>query len=462
MKFSKLLIILLAFIFVSCGFSADKAISESHGSGYSLATSFGEDGILRHFFSGEGDSTSAVVIKALPLNSGKLLVLANTKSTALGERVSVSRWSADGTSLDATFAATESTPGIIEFDIGTVRTGAADMILQADGKILVSGGINNTLTNESDESFVLRLSADGALDGTFGTAGIFRNDFGKDFSQASGLAIDASGRILLTGWTSDDQTTFQVVIARLSSAGILDNSFDTDGYRIIDYSVSPDLNADNANAIGVVETASGTILIGVSGFENSSFKNSAIVTRFNSDGSFDTTFATNGHIQLQNNNVLIPTSMFLDENQRLILLADTTDTTEMEALSAVLRVSSSGALDTTFGTDSGMTILTPPSNSSAYAGDILMTSSGHIAVAGLYYGAAAGQGRLFLHLLSEAGKPISTINSGESYSFDTISNYDEFVYSLTEDVIGNLYITGREQPVGPTSQSGFILKLNNL
>ncbi|MGE0881726.1 MAG: beta strand repeat-containing protein [Acidimicrobiia bacterium] len=119
--------------------------------------------------------------------------------------------------LDATFG----TAGIFRGTEGTVRAVA----LQSDGKIVVAGQTNS---GPGGRGFLVnRLTATGAQDATFNSgapANVNLNT--SEVDAAFAVAVDSQGRIVVAGQTNDTAT---VRLARLTTAGANDTTFDTDG-----------------------------------------------------------------------------------------------------------------------------------------------------------------------------------------------------------------------------------------
>ena len=68
--------------------------------------------------------------------------------------------------------------------------GASALAIQADGKIVVAGGARYR---------VARYNSDGTLDATFGGDGKVRIDFTSGSGYATGVAIQADGKIVVVG-----------------------------------------------------------------------------------------------------------------------------------------------------------------------------------------------------------------------------------------------------------------------
>src|SRR5262245_50319353 len=100
--------------------------------------------------------------------------------------------------------------------------------VQADGKIVVATQKYLAGGNVNFDVLVSRYNADGSADTTFGSGGSVSFDFTSGQSLVRDIAIDASGRIVVVGSGLVGATT-GFAAARLTSAGVLDTSFDGDG-----------------------------------------------------------------------------------------------------------------------------------------------------------------------------------------------------------------------------------------
>src|SRR5437763_1925015 len=117
-----------------------------------LDASFGNGGVVLTDFQG---ATLDVAHDATPVgNAGKIVAVGESDG-----RIALARYNSDG-SLDSSFGDT----GHVVFSQGQFMSGLG-ISQQADGKLLVAGSINQDLA-------VLRFSADGALDTSFGNGGL--------------------------------------------------------------------------------------------------------------------------------------------------------------------------------------------------------------------------------------------------------------------------------------------------
>lgn len=134
----------------------------------------------------------------------------------------VARFNADG-SLDTSFG----NAGMVSLDLSESGSKAADVLVQPDGKILVSGyGVGMTLA---------RFNENGSLDTLFGGGdGIATPTFASpccDIGSAIALALQPDGRIVFAGQLRPSENEFkdEWAVARLYSNGVPDKSFGAGG-----------------------------------------------------------------------------------------------------------------------------------------------------------------------------------------------------------------------------------------
>src|SRR5262249_43991853 len=106
---------------------------------------------------------------------------------------------------------------------------AYDVAVQADGKIVLSGWVSDSANAPLDFA-VVRLSAGGALDTSFGTGGRVRIPFpGMNVKNLPvKLCIHAGGKIVIAGNSADGNFSY-AALARVNFNGTLDTSFGNGG-----------------------------------------------------------------------------------------------------------------------------------------------------------------------------------------------------------------------------------------
>ena len=165
---------------------------------------FGNGGTVTTAFTGSSAAGSAITIQS----DGKIIVAGNSSGFALA------RYNPDG-SLDTGFGSS----GTVTITLGSGSfSGAYDMALQSDGKIVVAG-------THSLNFALARFNRDGSLDRTFGRDGTLITDFGGN-DWCTGLAIQADGKLVAAG---DTENGWDFALARYDPDGSLDPAFGMGG-----------------------------------------------------------------------------------------------------------------------------------------------------------------------------------------------------------------------------------------
>jgi uncharacterized delta-60 repeat protein len=158
---------------------------------------------------------------------GKILLAGEAETTA-GLDFALIRLNSDG-SYDTTF----SEDGKTTQEISAADDGAQSMFLSSDGKILLGGFAVNA--DDKTEIALMRFSADGNLDGTFGNAGKVLAQMGADYSAVADLCLTSTGNILVAGTAKRYPSYFDFFLAKYKPDGSLDDSFGAQGITYTDY-----------------------------------------------------------------------------------------------------------------------------------------------------------------------------------------------------------------------------------
>src|SRR4051812_38898054 len=156
------------------------------------------------------------------LADGKVLLGATTLAVDSTPSLLVARLTADG-HLDATFA----TGGKLVTTSGP-ESELSGLAVTADGHILVAATSSGS---GSDRGLLVRLTAGGVRDAGFGTNGEVAFRLGGAGTTFSDVALDGAGRIYLAGSkVAAAGVRHQLVLARLTAAGALDASYGSAGF----------------------------------------------------------------------------------------------------------------------------------------------------------------------------------------------------------------------------------------
>src|SRR5258705_270346 len=125
--------------------------------------------------------------------------------------------------------------GIAKINIATgpELEGAYGVAVQPDGRIVMVGQRTDHLSPMTylDVIRVVRLMADGSLDGGFGTGGIVSIPLSR-WSEANDVALQADGKIVVGGLTYVPYFSGQVqgfLVVRMESNGSIDGGFGSSG-----------------------------------------------------------------------------------------------------------------------------------------------------------------------------------------------------------------------------------------
>ncbi len=197
-------------------------------------SSFGTNGMTISNFGGFGDFATAVAIQP----DDKIVITGNYAATQIsGNSAFVARYNTDG-SLDETFGETGKT--IISSELSDVHS----IALHKDGKIVIGG--NNGLGNASAEQFFLAcFNPDGQLDETFGNAGIVFTDFDNNGEFIQSIALQPDGKIIAAGAGNAFGNGLQsyMAVARYNTDGTLDETFVNNGKAKIIFSAPSQANS---------------------------------------------------------------------------------------------------------------------------------------------------------------------------------------------------------------------------
>jgi hypothetical protein len=128
---------------------------------------------------------------------------------------------------------------------GTLSFLDVQPLIEPDGGVVL--GSTFAQTDQGRVVDVVRLTADGDPDGTFGTAGRVRLDFGYIASRLVAIARDPSGRYVISV-SSKTATGTRAELVRLTHGGDLDPAFGTGG-RLVVSRVAFGLGIDGAGRI---------------------------------------------------------------------------------------------------------------------------------------------------------------------------------------------------------------------
>ena len=166
----------------------------------------------------------------------------------------------------------------------------------------------------------------GQLDTSFGTNGIFANNFGQtSLIFATSVALQSNGQIIVGGEAGNPG-----IIVRLNANGTIDTSFGANGVVSVRFR-----DIDNFT-VGVAVQTDGKIVVAGTGVPGG-----GQLLRLNTDGSMDTSFGNNGSIFLNAS----PTVLLLQPDGKIII----SGAVGSNGQRVLMRYTTAGQIDTGFG-----------------------------------------------------------------------------------------------------------------
>lgn len=259
------------------------------------------------------------------------------------------------------------------------------MAIQPDGKIVVAGYVLSAAPVFAS-ALVLRFTASGVLDSTFGTNGVVTFDPATGFKDGWAVSIQADGKIVVVG--DSGLPNPNVILARLNTDGTLDSTFGTGGVASIDIN-------DSDYGYAVVIQADGKIV--VAGQTSIATDRYALVLRCNSDGTLDGAFGVNGIVTYDSPGWDGANGVAIQSDDKIVVTGRTSppypDVSLTDVL--VLRLNGDGTPDNAFGTDGvatfdlvyeeGMSAVIQPDGKIVIVGGVWGYSSAQNAVLVLRY-----------------------------------------------------------------------------
>ena len=214
------------------------------------------------------------------------------------------------------------------------------------------------------------LAADGDLDTTFDTDGKVTTAIGTSDDNGTAVAIQSDGKIVAAG-LSLNGTSYDFALARYNTNGTLDTTFDTDGKVVTPFGSSIDI------AYSVAIQADGKIV--AAGSYNNGTDNDFALARYNTNGSLDTTFDTDGKVVTSfGSGYDVAHSVAIQSDGKIVAAGGYDNGTDWDF--ALARYNTNGSLDTTFDTDGK--VVTPFGSGDDEAYGVAIQSNGKIVVAG--------------------------------------------------------------------------------
>ncbi|HKP88559.1 MAG TPA: hypothetical protein VJT75_01170 [Thermoleophilaceae bacterium] len=251
-----------------------------------LNRAFSDDGVHVLDLGSTRDHAAAMAIQP----DGKIVVAGSVGGDAYVARLT------DQGAFDPDFGS----GGIVTAALGPADVASANGVaIQGDGGIVVGGyaDVDPDPTVRDDDMVVARFDATGTPDAGFGDGGRRAIPFGGAFDQASGLALQPDGKIVVAGRTTANAATGDdIAVARLTDTGELDAGFDDDGRQTT--AVDPTADRDDFAAAVAIGPGPNVLVAGETTDDAIGAAYDAVVVRYNDDGTLDGSWAGDGIARL--------------------------------------------------------------------------------------------------------------------------------------------------------------------
>jgi uncharacterized delta-60 repeat protein len=248
-----------------------------------------------------------------------------------------------------------------------------DGALQSDGKILSLG--NSNLSNRLS---LVRYNSNGSFDTSFGVSGVLANSVYSIFPSnrsytLTSIAIQSDNKIVIAGYQNSDSFGYGFSVIRLLQNGAVDTTFNGTGYFEFFFGTI------FGRATSIKIQPDGKII--VAGTSGNASENFAMI-RINTNGTLDTSFGTGGKVQISFFGAESVAESIVIQPDGKIILGGWTNNVPFGYDFALIRYSSNGSIDTTFGIN-GKIVTTVNSFGSDLISKIILQSDGKIIAGGL-------------------------------------------------------------------------------
>ncbi len=178
--------------------------------------SFDTDGFVRDPFGMD------VSVFSLAVDDGGLILAAGSTQVAVEDAgFAVARFELNG-ALDASFG----TDGLAAAGFGTSTAGLRKVLVQADDKIVLAGFVSNV---SQAGAAIARFNTNGSLDTTFDGDGKVLELSATNVDAIFDIVQQADGKLVASGGFTTDIVTFDTLVRRFNANGSPDTTFDGDG-----------------------------------------------------------------------------------------------------------------------------------------------------------------------------------------------------------------------------------------
>lgn len=303
--------------------------------------------------------------------------------------------------------------------------------VQNDGKILAVG----------TDRVVVRLNADGSFDNTFDTDGKLLLTNMVEIFTVKALA---DGKILVGGIGTTKFTITGIPfkcfgVVKLNTDGSMDSTFGTNGYAAVTFTYEKDCEAYDM----AVQNDGKIVLVGNAEISTPVGYDDFAFARLNSNGTLDTSFATNGKLtfSLANYDYLYGVTI---GNDGTIVAVGKHDPGNTSKDSVIISLNSDGSFNSNFDTDGKLVL--PIAVNVDYLNDVKIQSDGKIVACGFVINSFALPGEWLVVRLNSDGSLDNTFHSDGKVNFTFSAWGGDLAHELLLQNDGKIIVGGMGIP----------------
>ncbi len=311
-----------------------------------LDSGFGAGGMASFDVPGITASTQLVVLQG----SGKIIVAGPAWKDDNPDRpfFALARYLTDGT-LDPTFGS----GGFVLEDYNSAQASITALLVQLDGRLVAAGSALEA--NAKTDMAFTRFNGDGSIDGTFGMNGRLIVDLSGagNASSARSLVRRVDGELIVAG-SEGNSSGLHAVLLALTADGAVDSSFGMGGHEILDIA-----NEQIYSYPQLGTQSNGKILMSEVATQNNGNSCELLVTRLDESGYVDLTFGTSGRATLPLDSCFGGVNVFVGPDDHILISRsslyispwDYGPPDNCDCTLLVTRLTENGARDVAFGVD---------------------------------------------------------------------------------------------------------------
>lgn len=320
-----------------------------------------------------------------------------------------------------------------------------------DNKFIVAGksDVDTSLAGFYYNAFIAKFNSNGTKDITFGTNGFVKTNLGSNEDNINSFVFTNTGEIYAVAHsfntTSNQNISFLI---KYNASGLLDTTFGSNGIMEI---VLP-----NSNSLNTIAIQSNDKILLSGNMTNSASNNDILLVRLNLDGSFDTTFGTNGIVTTDFNSINESSNdLVIDSNNKITVIGTASGTSYL-ARFAVAQYNSDGSLNTSFNSTGKLLITNNVSGfTTSFGKKIKILPDNSL----LFSGHSIGNNNYDLVLMkyNSNGTPVTGFGNNGQFLYQN-SALQEFSNDVHLQSDGKVVVSGLKTSASNTTPLSFLIR----